>query len=189
MREAAREFENFASQDIKDWLRGKITRPISEGEVQSFMRDVRQQQLDDLVDILDTSERGKNRGRRLVRVLAPRGYVRKTIGGLKDDELRALVVRLRSRGWSNDQVKRVTKHIPDQRQGVLDGLAIDTEWPDSEQFVPEFPVVSDDEVDLHALARRTAKEVLRQLPERQGYVFERDARGLITRVIPEQNGR
>lgn len=123
VREAAREFETFSAQDISEWLRGKTTRPLTDDEIKGFMADVRAQQLTDLVDILDQGERGSRRQRRHVRVFAPRGYTRKTLNSLQPDELKLLVQRLRSRGWTSKQVKGLAKRLPEARRPELDGLA------------------------------------------------------------------
>jgi hypothetical protein len=123
VRVAAREFEQFGTQDIREWLKGKTTRDLSDGEIEAFMRDVRSQQLSDLVDILDQAQRGVMRNRRHVRVMAPRGYTRKTMNGLSDDELKQLVIRLRARGWSQQQVKTLSNRLPEARRPALEGLA------------------------------------------------------------------
>lgn len=119
VREAAREFEVFADQDVKEWLRGRINKPFTQAEVDAFLADVRAQQLSDLVDVLDQNERGKLRGRRHVRVTAPKGYVRKLLGTLEDMELKVLVGRLRARGWDDKQVAGLAKRLPEARRVAI----------------------------------------------------------------------
>lgn len=120
VRDAAREFETFETQDIIDWLRGRITRPLGQAEVAAFERDVRAQQLADISDVLDQMVLGESRGRRRVKVRAPKGYLRKTIGALTDEELRQLGERLRARGWSEKQLKDglVSRLAHDRRDAV-----------------------------------------------------------------------
>jgi hypothetical protein len=123
VRAAAREFEQFSDQDIKEFLKGRTNRELSESEIQAFLADVRAQQLDDLVDVLDQNERGKLRSRRFVRVTAPRGYTRKTLNGLSDQELQSLVRRLRANGWNDKQVNAFAKRLPEKKQGIVEGLS------------------------------------------------------------------
>lgn len=109
-RDAAREFEQLSDQDLKERLKGVTSRPLEDTEISSFRVDVRAAQLDDLVDLLDQAERGKLRGRRTVRVAAPRGYVKKTLAALTPTETGELTDRLRFRGWTTEQV---AKRFPD----------------------------------------------------------------------------
>lgn len=122
VREAAREFESFNEQDITEWLKGKTNKELTAAEIKAFLSDVRSQQLADLVDILDQAERGKKRGRRFVRVSAPRGYTRKTLNALDDVELQDLARRLRARGWADSEMKSLVSRLPHQRRQVVEGL-------------------------------------------------------------------
>lgn len=105
VREAAREFEVLSEQDLKERLRGVTTKPLEDGDLIQFKADVRAAVLDDLIDVLDQTVRGKLRGRRTVRVNAPRNYVKKTMKALTPEEVTQLESRLRSRGWTDKQVK------------------------------------------------------------------------------------
>lgn len=123
VRDAAREFETFETQDIIDWLRGRITRPLGTAEVAAFEADVRAQQLADISDVLDQMVLGESRGRRRVKVRAPKGYLRKTIGALSDDELRQLGERLRARGWSEKQLKDgLVSRLSHERRDAVSSL-------------------------------------------------------------------
>lgn len=114
VREAAREFEQLTDQDLKERLRGVTNKPLDDTEISAFRADVRAVQLDDLVDLLDQAERGKLRGRRTVRVTAPRGYVLKTLKALSSVELGELVSRLSARGWSDKQIAAKFPDAPDR---------------------------------------------------------------------------
>lgn len=105
VREAAREFEPLADQDIRERLKGVTNRPLTEAEVAQFTADVSAQVLDDLVDALDQDLRGRKRRRRTVRLMMPRGYKRKSLNDRTDDELSSIAGRLVARGWTMDQVK------------------------------------------------------------------------------------
>lgn len=107
VRDAAREFEDLSDQDIQERLRGKTTKELAPAKVAAFRADVRQQVLDDLVDVLDNATRGRLRSRRMVRVVAPKGYRRKVIRGLSDDEREQVRERLLARGWSEVDARQV----------------------------------------------------------------------------------
>lgn len=116
VREAAREFEPLSSQDLQERLRGATSRPLTADEVSTFTADVQSQVLDDLVDALDQNQRGRRRSRRTVRVVAPRGYVKKTTKGLSAAERSDLEARLRARGWTDLDVHSV---FGDNQNGKL----------------------------------------------------------------------
>lgn len=121
VRDAARELEPFAEQDVSDWLRGRINRPFSQAELGAFLADVRAQQLADISDVLDQMERGKERKRRVVTIRAPKGYLRRILNALDDAELRALRERLLARGWSAAQIQSgLVKRLSTKRRDVLD---------------------------------------------------------------------
>lgn len=119
-RSAAREFEQLSDQDLRERLKGTTSRPLADQEVTDFRAEVRAQQMRDLVDILDNQELGRLRARRTVRVMAPRGYVRRTINALDDQELGQLVGRLKARGFTDKHVKSVAaKHLGGRDLGQL----------------------------------------------------------------------
>lgn len=107
VREAAREFEDLSDQDIKERLKGVTNRELSDNEIALFRQDVRAQVLDDLVDVLDQSTRGKLRSRRTVRIVSPKGYRRKTLNGMSEDERSEIKDRLQARGWTEHDVLSV----------------------------------------------------------------------------------
>jgi hypothetical protein len=116
VREAAREFEPLSDQDVRERLRGVTNRPLTEAEVASFAADVAAQVVDDLVDGLDQMLRGRKRRRRTVRVVMPRGYVRKALNDRTDAELQSVADRLVARGWTADQVKdHYARHLQADR--------------------------------------------------------------------------
>lgn len=112
VREAAREFEDLSDQDIKERLKGVTNRELSDNEIAIFREDVRSQVLDDLVDVLDQSTRGRLRSRRTVRVVAPKGYRRKALNGLSEPERSEIEERLRARGWSEIDISSTLPEIP-----------------------------------------------------------------------------
>lgn len=105
VRDAAREFEDLSSQDIKERLKGLTNKPLADPDIEQFKIDTRAAAKDDLVDILDQTTRGKLRGRRTVRVNAPRGYVKKMMRTVTAPEADELETRLKARGWAPEQIK------------------------------------------------------------------------------------
>mgnify|MGYP007083434009 CR=1 FL=1 len=104
VREAAREFETLDEQDLKERFRGITTRELDESDLTELRLDIREQQLDDLIDILHQLHMGKLRARRYVRMSAPRGYLRKTLWAITPEEYTELVDRLRARGWKPEDL-------------------------------------------------------------------------------------
>lgn len=121
VRSAAREFETLSVQDLRERFRG-TDGDIDDVELGELVLEVREAQLDDLVDILDDLRHGKLRARRHVRLASPKGYLRKTLWALNASEYAELKIRLVARGWtekdldvgldrrlSNKKLKELTK--------------------------------------------------------------------------------
>lgn len=110
VRDLAREMDDVESGDVQDFLAGRVKRPLTPEEIQAFIAQVRVQRLDDLVDLLDAQFRNLienvKRGRRRVKITAPRGWVRKTFNGLTDDEVLSVINRLEARGHSREDLTR-----------------------------------------------------------------------------------
>jgi hypothetical protein len=110
VRDIAREMDELASGDIQDLLAGRLTRPLTEEEIVGFLANVRQQRIDDLVDMLDWQFRNLienvKRGRRRVRLTAPRGWVRKVFNSMSDEEVLSVINRLEARGHSRESLQR-----------------------------------------------------------------------------------
>ena len=70
---------------------------------------VREQHVTDLIDILDQQMRSggmKRFGRRMVKVQAPRGYVRRALAGLEEGEIESIMHRLAARGHDEAEVDK-----------------------------------------------------------------------------------
>jgi hypothetical protein len=110
VRDLAREMDDVEAGDIQDLLAGRLTRPLAPEELEAFIAQVRVQRLNDLVDLLDHQFRNLlenvKRGRRKVKITAPRGWVRKVFNGLTDDEVLSVVNRLEARGHSREDLQR-----------------------------------------------------------------------------------
>lgn len=127
VRTAAREFSAQKDGDIREWLQGKTSRELSEEEIQVFVEDVKMQRLSDLVDALDNSIRKGIpqlvRGRGVVRVVPPRGYIKKTLHNLDDHEIAQIHMRLRARGLSEKDLETgLINRFPEERRVQLLGL-------------------------------------------------------------------
>lgn len=120
VREAAREFEDLSDQDVRERLRGLTSRELEASEVAIFRQDVRDQVLDDLVDILHWAHKGRLRTRRMVRVVAPKGYVRKAVHGLAEDEFVQVQQRLRALGWGEVEMQALHHHRGAARAPSID---------------------------------------------------------------------
>lgn len=133
VRSAAREFETFKEQDVAEHLKGKTTRPLTPAEAQQFVADVRSHSIADLVDVLDQNERGLLRGRRMVRVNAPKGYIRKMMNGLHAGEIDQVKQRLVARGWTDKQIKSLDSRFPESPEAAPETLkmSISDEIPSS----------------------------------------------------------
>lgn len=130
VRAAAREFDPQSAEDIREWLKGKTKRELTPHEIDMFLDDVREQRLNDLVDILDNSIRRSiaslTRDRRLVKLVAPRGWRRRTMAGLEDRDIVEVFRRLQSRGFSEEQLQsQVISRFPQERQEKLQSYISD----------------------------------------------------------------
>lgn len=127
VRSAAREFDEHSLEDLREWLQGRTTRDLEENELEEFLADLRRQRLSDLLDVLENSIRRslplRGRSRRTVRMAAPRGWVRKTLTGLKDAEIADLHRRLQARGFSSEELdQHLLKRYPEVRRSKLRAL-------------------------------------------------------------------
>lgn len=126
-REMAREFEDFDEGDVREFLKGRTLRDLTDDEIEQFHDLVRDHRINDMVDILDQrmirAKASRSRNRRFVSVNAPKGFMRKSLNGLTDEEVRLIAIRLSSKGWTeNDLNQFLIKRFTDKRQPRLAGL-------------------------------------------------------------------
>lgn len=174
VRDAAREFEELTEQDLKERLRGLTSKPFTSADLAQFRVDVRHQVLDDLVDVLDQQERGRLRGRRTVRLAAPRGYVRKTAGALTALESRNVRERLQARGWDKEQIEALDKKMP--KPAEADELSVVVEYDESSEIEGD---------DLSSVISKMPAPVVNVTSAPRGprkMVVNRDDKNLITSI-------
>jgi hypothetical protein len=108
VRDAAREFDFPEEGDIREFLAGRAKNP-GQVDIAAFLQLVQEQIKTDITDILDNQLRAGGvlkRGRRTVRLSAPRGYINKTLRGLDEDSIAEIMHRLESRGHDPEDIDR-----------------------------------------------------------------------------------
>lgn len=109
IREAARTTEDMDAGTANQFL---ADRGAANVDAEQFRKDVREQRLDDLADVLDYQLQGKieqiKRSRQAVKVTAPSGWTKRVFAGLDDNEVIKLLTRLEGKGWDPEDLK---KHV------------------------------------------------------------------------------
>jgi hypothetical protein len=147
VRDAARSYDNPQVGDIHHFLNARARNP-ERVDVPAFHEAVQRQRMADLVDITDHHMRREGslaRGARMVRVQAPKGYLRRALRTSSPEDLAHLHHRLTSIGHSKEHVDkflsdRVSPDMWDQAtayeihaaEGEFDGLLFDDS--DSDEF-------------------------------------------------------
>lgn len=112
IREAARTQPDIDLGTANQFLHDNNAPDVS---AEQFVKDVREQQIDDLADVLNQQMQGKieqiKRARQAVRVTAPSGWTKRVFAGLDDNEVIKLLTRLEGKGWDPEDIK---KHIVDK---------------------------------------------------------------------------
>jgi hypothetical protein len=123
VREVARQADNLTEADLRDFISARAQNPKAVN-LQNFQQLIDQQRIADLVDILDGQMRKDGlrvSGRRNVRLVAPKGHVKKMISNLSEQDLAEVAHRLEARGHDAKHVDEwlVQKRIhPDKQQAV-----------------------------------------------------------------------
>lgn len=124
IRDMAREFDGASEADVREYLKGVAKRDLTDDEIALIHLEVTNQRIGDLVDILDeqlrTKIEGMKRGRRRVRVQAPRGYTKKALKELTDEQAAEVLHRLENRGHSADALNDlVAKRFHESRHEAI----------------------------------------------------------------------
>lgn len=207
VRDAARELDDMDIGDAKEFLKGRV-KSISKVDIALFLRDVRAQRIDDLTDLLDANLRrkieGMRRARRHVRLQAPKGWLDRTMGGLKDEEVMRVVSRLENRGYKReDLIENVVGKIKDEQRRESLELTLGkskktkTELSDWINHRPDALNVvelddEDDPVHTNGHDKTTAielAEVMKNLPQPIINVHVDATRSMNKRVVRDENDR
>lgn len=108
VRDAAREFDTPDEGDIREFLAGRAANP-AQVDVAGFLARVQEQRLSDLADLIDQQLRSGGslkRGRRTVKVSAPRGYTKRSIAQLSQPQVAEMTNRLVARGHDQENVEK-----------------------------------------------------------------------------------
>jgi hypothetical protein len=209
IRSVAREFEDIAEGDLREFLQGKTTRDLSDEELQQFQHDVRVHRVSDIADVLDEQLRSTNerlrRARRTVRVQAPRGWMKKAFNSLDGSQVEQVAARLLQRGHDADTIKqRVLNRVKDeeQRQQISDRIdAGEVKVQFSDPMIP-LPVAETVEVQSPAQVMQFAIDMATQVAagikvpdvnvevpvtigERSKKIVRDPETGLVKEIIPE----
>lgn len=119
--DAARQIADLDDeQEVRRFMRQRWsgTRVMTELDVQSFINDARRQRIQDVIDTLDNRVRaGVLKRAKVVNIHFPRGWVKSTMNGLSDQEVLSVLDRLRSRGWTEQQVRQhVVQRFDDEHK-------------------------------------------------------------------------
>lgn len=109
VREAAREYDTPTEADIREFVQGRAKDP-SKVDIQKFLEMTMDQRQADLIDLLDNHLRQvgpMKRGRRKVRISAPRGYLRRLMRNMDSDSIAQVALRLQSMGHDSETVKDI----------------------------------------------------------------------------------
>jgi hypothetical protein len=168
VRDAAREFDMPQEGDIREFLAGRAKNP-AQVDVKGFLAMVREQIKTDLVDIFDQQMRTgeQARGRRVVKLSAPKGYLMKTMRSLSSDEVGEIMHRLEARGLDADAVeKRFKRDLKEDHHAASvdtkNALAASDSYEPTGQFFDyiDEPVETEDELHFAAdMAERIAKNI------------------------------
>lgn len=124
IRDAAREMDFQSEADLREFLQGRASDPDLV-DLEAFRRDVDEQRVDDLIDILDYNLRekvnGMRRSRRWVRLVAPKGWTQRVFASLEDDDILTVAGRLERRGWKkHDLIDHVIGRVAnEERRGAI----------------------------------------------------------------------
>lgn len=202
-RDMAREFDLPEEGDVREFLAGRAKNP-AQVDIPSFINLVRENIKNDVLDMLDQKLRKEGalkRGRRTVRVQAPRGYLQRTMRGFSDDDIAELMHRLEARGHEREDIdklfdRRVKEETASSAKEKREGIAASDDWVPP-PYVYEHDAEDDGEAMEYAveMAERIARSIQPPVvnvepvihvnvpePKPMKRVITRDEKGLATVV-------
>lgn len=115
----AREYDEVDQGDIREFLKGRTSRDLTEEEIGQLHHDIRSHRVSDITDVLDSQLRSTvdqmKRARRTVRVSAPKGWLKRAFNNLDQKGVEQVVAHLASRGHDPETItKRVLSRVSDE---------------------------------------------------------------------------
>lgn len=111
--DAARTLEDLNPAGVEAFVRTRWrgTKVLEQADIDAFATDAAAQRTHDVVDALASRVRRGvlGIGERHVRVDLPRGWVRRALRAMSDDEIAQASQRLVDRGWTDEQVAKALK--------------------------------------------------------------------------------
>jgi hypothetical protein len=212
VRSMAREFDEVDHGDIRDYLEGRTTRELTDEEVGQIRHDVTAQRVADITDILDEQLRSTmeqmKRGRRTVRVQAPRGWMRRAFGSLDERAVGQVVARLIDRGHDSDAIKKkVLSRVKDDEvraslEKKLDDGHLKIEFTDTPLLSAPYSVATSaglSQTDAMAFALHMAESIASnvktpdiniEIPVNVGSTTKRivrDDQGFVKEIVPDES--
>lgn len=115
----SREYDEVDQGDIREFLKGRTSRDLTEEEIGQLHHDIRSHRVSDITDVLDSQLRSTvdqmKRARRTVRVSAPKGWLKRAFNNLDQKGVEQVVAHLASRGHDPETIKkRVLSRVSDE---------------------------------------------------------------------------
>lgn len=202
VRDAAREYDTPTEADIQEFIAGRAKDP-SKVDIAKFLEMTLDQRQDDLVDMLDSYLRQHGplkRGRRKVRLSAPRGYLRRLMDSMDSDSIAQVTLRLQSRGhgeedlvsffgkkFDEDTMNEAAEkkaQMSDSDNWEADGIFFNEDWSDEDDSFDVNPVEM--AKNIASNIPQPVVNVTVEAPKKGKTVVKRDPNtGLIESVEPE----
>jgi len=112
--DAARDLD-LNDQLLKNFLSERLSIEIDEQLLTQLASQVESQRIDDLISYLDSNmvRKSEESNSRMVRIRAPRGYLRKIFSLLDENQVSDIIQRLEAKGWQQDQVNsEIIENLP-----------------------------------------------------------------------------
>lgn len=125
IREIARKQLEYDDKSLKTFLKGHPNvQNIDSIDIVALAKDIRAQQVDDLVDIMDTQLKSRVDVAGNVRIQAPTGWIKKAVARFSDEEILDVAKRLEGRGFGPEVISKqlVAKVTDKERRTKLEQL-------------------------------------------------------------------
>lgn len=112
--DAARDLD-LNDQLLKNFLSERLSIEIDEQLLTQLASQVESQRIDDLISYLDSNmvRKSEESNSRMVRIRAPRGYLRKIFSLLDENQVSDIIQRLEAKGWQQNQVNsEIIENLP-----------------------------------------------------------------------------